>query len=416
MRASAIWVFLGPLFLFPFAGNAEEPGSVDPSTLTGKVMCGYQGWFTCEGDGMNLGWVHWSKNRRKPFGPGNVTVDLWPDVSEFDEDELYPTGFSLPDGSPAKVFSSTNRKTVLRHFSWMKEYGIDGVFLQRFANGLKSPELLRQKNTVLKHAREGAKQSGRTFSIMYDLSGLKKGKTRLVNEDWVKIKDAVTDSAYQKHEGKPVVSIWGVGFSDDRNYTLAECRDLVTFFKDEGCTVMLGVPTFWREGIRDATDDPEFHEILALADIVSPWPVGRYQTPEQAAKHGEKVYQPDIKWCREKTLDYFPVVYPGFSWHNLNGGEMDSIPRLGGKFLWSQMVAAKRAGAEMIYVAMFDEVDEGTAIFKCTNKVPVGDGVSFLTYKGLPSNHYLRLTGMGGKMLRGEIPVSETMPTMDKPK
>lgn len=95
---------------------------------------------------------------------------------------------------------------------------------------------------------------------------------------------------------------------------------------------------------------------------------------------------------------------------------MDSIPRLGGKFLWSQMVAAKRAGAEMIYVAMFDEVDEGTAIFKCTNKVPVGDGVSFLTYKGLPSNHYLRLTGMGGKMLRGEIPVSETMPTMDKPK
>jgi hypothetical protein len=64
----------------------------------------------------------------------------------------------------------------------------------------------------------------------------------------------------------------------------------------------------------------------------------------------------------------------------------------------------------MIYVAMFDEVDEGTAIFKCTNDPPVGEGVSFLTYDGLPSDHYLRLVGQGGKMLRGEIPLSATMP------
>lgn len=412
MRAIACQLIISALlFSIPHTGGAADSSdTVDPSTLTGKVMCGYQGWFTCEGDGMNLGWVHWSKNRQKPFGPGNVTVDLWPDVSEFDEDEVYETGFTLPDGSPAKVFSSANRKTVLRHFSWMEEYGIDGVFLQRFANGLKSPELLNQKNTVLKHAREGAEQSGRTFSIMYDLSGLKAGDTSQVKEDWGKIKDAVTDASYQKHEEKPVVAIWGIGFNDDRKYTLKECHDLVSFFKNDGCSVMLGVPAFWREGIRDATDDPLLHEIIALADIVSPWSIGRYQTPKQAHKHGEKVYQPDLVWCREKALDYLPVVFPGFSWHNLHGGEMDSIPRLGGEFLWAQLVAAKSAGCEMIYVAMFDEVDEGTAIFKCTNQVPVGDGVSFLDYKGLPSDHYLRLTGFGGKMLRGEIPMSAAIP------
>lgn len=412
MRAIACQLIISALlFSIPHTGGAADSSdTVDPSTLTGKVMCGYQGWFTCEGDGMNLGWVHWSKNRQKPFGPGNVTVDLWPDVSEFDEDEVYETGFTLPDGSPAKVFSSANRKTVLRHFSWMEEYGIDGVFLQRFANGLKSPELLNQKNTVLKHAREGAEQSGRTFSIMYDLSGLKAGDTSQVKEDWGKIKDAVTDASYQKHEEKPVVAIWGIGFNDDRKYTLKECHDLVSFFKNDGCSVMLGVPAFWREGIRDATDDPLLHEIIALADIVSPWSIGRYQTPKQAHKHGEKVYQPDLVWCREKALDYLPVVFPGFSWHNLHGGEMDSIPRLGGEFLWAQLVAAKSAGCEMIYVAMFDEVDEGTAIFKCTNQVPVGDGVSFLDYKGLPSDHYLRLTGLGGKMLRGEIPMSAAIP------
>ena len=27
---------------------------VDTSTLRGKVMCGYQGWFNCEGDGASL--------------------------------------------------------------------------------------------------------------------------------------------------------------------------------------------------------------------------------------------------------------------------------------------------------------------------------------------------------------------------
>jgi len=31
----------------------------------------------------------------------------------------------------------------------------------------------------------------------------------------------------------------------------------------------------------------------------------------------------------------------------------------------------------MIYVAMFDEVNEGTAIFKVTDNPPVGDKVSF---------------------------------------
>ena len=64
----------------------------------------------------------------------------------------------------------------------------------------------------------------------------------------------------------------------------------------------------------------------------------------------------------------------------------------------------------MIYVAMFDEVDEGTAIFKCTNEPPVGEGVAFLTYEGLPSDFYLRLTGQGGRLLRGEIPASPEVP------
>lgn len=103
--------------LKPYDGPSV-PG-VDPNTLTGKVMTGYQGWFNCEGDGANLGWTHWARDRNKAFGPGNVTVDLWPDVSEYDDDELYATAFTYEDGTPAKTFSSHNRKTVIRHFRWM---------------------------------------------------------------------------------------------------------------------------------------------------------------------------------------------------------------------------------------------------------------------------------------------------------
>jgi hypothetical protein len=62
----------------------------------------------------------------------------------------------------------------------------------------------------------------------------------------------------------------------------------------------------------------------------------------------------DRVWCRREKTDFLPVLFPGFSWHNLKGGKLDQIPRLKGEFLWSQVTAAKREGCDMIYVAMFD--------------------------------------------------------------
>ena len=51
---------------------------------------------------------------------------------------------------------------------------------------------------------------------------------------------------------------------------------------------------------------------------------------------------------------------------------------------------------------MFDEVNEGTAIFKVTDDPPVGKTVKFARMDGRQSDHYLFLTGEGSKLLRGE--------------
>lgn len=398
--------------LTPYTGPSVQ--GVDTSTLTGKVMTGYQGWFNCEGDGGNLGWTHWARNRGKQFGPGNVTVDLWPDMSELTEEERFATGFKLADGRTAEVFSSYRKETVLRHFRWMREYGIDGAFVQRFANGLRRKTLRHHKDVVIANCREGANLEGRAYAVMYDLSGLSAGNVAQVIDDWKMLRKKMqigTDPAYLKHKGKPLVAVWGVGFGDGRRYTLEECRALIEFLKADNCSVMIGIPSGWRELTRDAAPDPALHEVLKLADVISPWTPGRYRNPQEAARHANKFWKPDADWCREQSLDYLPVVFPGFSWHNMKPeAPLDQIPRLKGEFLWSQFVAARNAGTTMIYVAMFDEADEATAIFKCTNNPPIGNRVAFLTYEGLPSDHYLWLTGQGGRMFRGDITITEHPP------
>lgn len=385
---------------------------VDVNSLSGKVMCGYQGWFNAEGDGAGRGFHHWVKGDGN-LRPGNAKIDLWPDVSELAANERFPSDFRHANGSTAEVYSAFKQATVLRHFQWMRDYGIDGVFVQRFATPLRDAKSLRHNNVVLDHCREGANRFGRAYAVMYDLSGLDENRVSEVADDWRALRTQMhitEDAAYLRHRGKPVVAVWGVGFNEDRKYTIAECRRLVEFLKKDGCTVMLGVPNGWRELNRDSVTDPELHEVLKLADIVSPWTVGRYHTPAEAQLHGEKDVKPDLAWCRAQGLDYLPVVFPGFSWFNMKGKAFNSIPRLKGEFLWSQFVAAKRAGAEMIYVAMFDEVDEGTAIFKCTNDVPVSNQDKFVTYEGLPSDFYLKLTGQGAQLLRSEIGLDSNLP------
>ncbi|TZF81013.1 xylosidase [Pedobacter sp. BS3] len=385
-------------------------------TYKGLVMAGYQGWFRPQKDG-----TFFQDEKR-------IYIDMWPDVSEYEI--TYPTGLKLRDGSTARFFSSADKSTTALHFKWMKDYGVDGVFMQRFYDAARKGSRRQVEAGILSNALEAASKNNRAIALMYDLSGLHPGEDcSLLIEDWkylvdsLKITNQKGNKTYLHHNGKPVVAIWGLGFPD-RPYNIRSIgiEQLINFLKNDpqygGCAVMLGVPTFWRTLDADCVNDPYLHDLIKQADIVLPWMVQRF-TPllHNDMDRYRDIIIKDLQWCKDNAVSYVPCIYPGFSWHNLSMHEfpddikpVGSIPRQGGRFYWQQITTALKAGTEMLYVAMFDEVNEGTAIFKCTDQPPVSATAQFIDMDGKPSDHYLWLTGQAAKMLRNEIPFSLKQP------
>jgi hypothetical protein len=400
-------ILLCALAVFVSGGTteAQAPPSVDTQTLHKKVLCGYQGWFRCPGDSAKQGWRHWSRDGRR-IGPETVTFEMWPDLSEFDNDEKYPApGFTYPDGSPAHLFSSVHPKTVDRHFHWMQEHNIDGVFLQRFLVEAHNPA----SDQVLANVRQSANKTGRAFGLCYDLSGADKEKIYdLLVSDWKRLvdeKQITRDDRYLHHNGKPVLFVWGF-FSDRFGPELA--NRIIDFFKNDpkyGVTLVGGCQWWWR-----TEKDPGWNKVFRRFDVISPWNVGN-STIVNGQKHAATNYwKEDLAAAKKAGMEYLPVIYPGFGWTNLQGqgAARNNLPRLGGEFYWRQFNTAADLRIEMAYVAMFDEVDEATAIFKVSNTPPQPG--RFVTYEDLPTDWYLRLTGEGTKLIRGERENTTSIP------
>ena len=386
----------------PATKTTESMSRVRFKSIRNLVMAGYQGWFNTPEDGAGLGWKHFEKE--KEFKPGKCTIDLWPDVSEYEK--TYETAFKLPDETPAKVFSSYDASTTDLHFKWMKQYGIDGVFMQRFVVSIRNQKGKDNYNKILNNAVLSAEKYDRAICLMYDLSGMEAGEEDILIRDWKELCKKYklvsrNNNHYVYHHGKPLVAVWGIGFNDRRKYGYEQVKKIIDFLKSEGCSILVGVPTHWRTLTIDAVSDTRLLELVKQADIVHPWLVGRFDN--HTYEPYRKSIEEDIKWCKANGKDYMPVLFPGFSWHNMKkDAPQNMIPRLGGRFFWQQVKGAVDAGAESLYLAMFDEIDEGTAFFKCTNTPPVGES-SFITYEGEAPDHYLWLAGEAAKYLRGEL-------------
>ncbi len=415
----------------------DDVEKVDPNTLDNKIMFGYQGWFGARGDGSKVNaWSHYFANNNKNL----PTVDFWPDISECDADELFNTGLTLPNGDPAMLPSAYTFKTVNRHFKWLADYHLDGVFLQRFVNELSDSRYKNFRDKVLQNVKSGAETFGRVFAVMYDISSSSDiNRFERIKQDWVELVDAgVTESSsYLKHNGLPILSVWGIGFNHHGyKYTPAEAMDLINFLTNNpnskyNVTLMGGVPTYWRQLMNDSETDPGWKEVYTSLDIISPWSVGRYSNYSGINSFKYNIIRPDKRYIGElndagKDIDYLPVIWPGFSWGNLqafhgNTSIYNQIPRDGGNFFWKQAYNVIDEDIKMIYVAMFDEIDEGTAMFKLAptqQEVPdpnqFSNGIEFISLdadgENLPSDWYLQLADCTGKVMKGEMPLTVEMP------
>jgi len=404
---------------FGFSFGAKAQDTVDATTLTGKYMCGYQGWFQCPGDGSGGGWFHWF-NSQNPVH-SSLNTDVFPDFTEYAPSELFPTQMHYSDGSVVGLNSAYKLTTEMRHFKWMRDYNMDGVWVQRF--GPKHVGWNDFTNKVLLNCKQAAETYGRVFTVMYDVSGA--NNSTLFNDmttDWKYLVDTfkVTQSSrYLKHKGKPLVSVWGFGFAD-RSITADVAAKIVKWFQTDApaqyqATVMVGVIS--SGGVNWRTLAEPWASTIRSADIISPWFVGSFGSAAESDNWKTSRIDPDIAECKTLGKDYLPVVWPGFSWSNMHGGStpQNQIPRRGGTFYWEQVYNAINAGSTMLYGAMFDEVDEGTAVLKaCPKKSLAPSDGWWLTLDAdgynLPSDWYLRMASYASRTLKKQIPLSKTMP------
>jgi hypothetical protein len=371
--------------------------------VVGKVTVGYQGWFAANGDGSPINaWWHWTQNWGASPSSTNNGIKSWPDVRDYST--TYQTAWAnLGNGQPAKLFSSFNNQTVNTHFLWMQQNGIDAAALQRFnPTGGEGPV----RDAITAKVKTAAETYGRKFYIMYDVSGWTNMQAE-IKTDWTTKMSAYTSSAaYAKQNGKPVVCIWGFGFNDSNHpWSAAVCLDVINWFKNQGCYVIGGIPTHWRTETSDSR--PGFLATYSALNMISPWMVGRIGNVADADNFYTNVNTPDQAYCNTNGIDYQPCILPG---------DLQEHQRAHGDFMWRQFYNMVRVGAQGLYISMFDEYNEGNQIAKTAENssfIPAGFSFVTLDEDGVvcSADYYLRLTGDGGKMLKGQIGLTATRPT-----
>ena len=374
-----------------------------------QVTLGYQGWFSAKGDGVSNVWKHWSPYKKTP-AKNNVTFEMYPDLSEYQPEDLFTTQLGkLGNGQPAKLFSSARDGVVKLHFQWLKDYGLDGVALQRFVSDFNNKHIFKHHKKVTQLVKKYAEEYCRTFYIMYDISGSStKHAIKKIKRDWLTLMEkqlAVTDSKqYARYNNKPVIGLWGFGLNTPAHaFSQEQALDLIHWFKEKGFYIVGGVPYHWRQEQHDSRKN--WLSVYQQYDMLLPWSVGRYRNTQELLHHYESIWEQDAFFAQQHHLQMKRVIFPGFAWSNWNKGTRNQIPRKKGDFLWKQAYFTRQLGLGA-YIAMFDEYDEGTAIAKTANTplmTPKDQYFLTLSEDGdqISTDFYLRLAKEITEMVHG---------------
>ncbi|MES2920869.1 MAG: glycoside hydrolase family 71/99-like protein [Verrucomicrobiota bacterium] len=376
-----------------YTGAARD--YVDNTTLKDKVMVGYQGWFRTPNDLDDNGWFHWCGN--DTMSPANFNTDMWPELTEYDPATLHRAGNVVTrNGQPAYVFSSTSLAVVRTHFRWMRKHNIDGAFVQRFG-----PQAGAQPEWVLRNISQAAAEEGITWAIEYDVSGMANSTVAAklqADWEWLTTQFGLLDDPRYAHEnGKPVVFIWGFPFAD-RGFTTPNANAAVDYFLSQGAYVIGGIPNIW------TTLDAGWQAHILKYNGVLVW-------QNQGTSDGATF--------RNRGQDFFPHVWPGFSWANLT--KTPAVPptaftdRNGGQFYWTLAWNwIQSGGADRLFVGMFDEYDEGTAIMPMSDDPPnpPAEYGRFIDNQGNPSDWWMMLTDELKRMMLHQRTITEALPTV----
>jgi hypothetical protein len=184
------------------------------------------------------------------------------------------------------------------------------VLLQRFISECTRPSRsLSQRNEILEQVDVAAAKHGRTYAMMWDMSGAKSTWDNDIKKDYVTfVKNYTSSKQYLKEGGRPVVCIFGIGLPDRAVATPSSSLALILWLQAQGLYVIGSGPYYWRTGGHDAAKG--FDGVHAAFDAIMPWSVGRYNTISDFSQKMASV-EGDAKLASSRKQGYAPIAYAG---------------------------------------------------------------------------------------------------------